>query len=143
MNDQIWQAIGAVILGFIGVIATVVTSIFVYYTVKKYVPILRAKTAKWLETNREPIRLKVRDWLQKNNLEESKLLDIYLIVDAVAGKAQKILYTVYAETKETGKVKISESEEELSMEEFQKMNSNKVEKIIEEIGQMSIMSQVV
>jgi hypothetical protein len=140
MNDQIWQAIGAVILGIITFLITAVVSIFAYYAVKKYVPILRAKTAKWLEINREPIRLKVKEWLQENNLEKSKLLDVYLIVDAVAGDAQKILYTVYAETKETGKIKVSE--EELTMEEFSNLNNTKVEKIIEKIGQTSIMSQV-
>ncbi|MBH8577071.1 hypothetical protein I8752_29635 [Nostocaceae cyanobacterium CENA369] len=138
MNNQIWQAIGAVIFGFIGAIITVITSIFVYYTIKKYVPILRAKTAKWLETNREPIRLKVQNWLHENNLQESKLLDVYLDIDAVAGNVQKVL--VYVETKETGKVKVSESE--LSIEEFGKMNTNQKEKVIKEVGKMSIMSQV-
>lgn len=140
MNDQIWQTIGTVIVGFIGVIVTVITSIFVYYTVKKYVPILRAKTAKWLETNRDKIRDDVKAWLDKNNLEKSQLSDVYVIVDQVAENVQKICCKVYAETKETGKVKVTE--EELSMEEFQKMNSNKVEKIIEEIGKTSIMKQV-
>jgi hypothetical protein len=140
MNNQIWQAIGTVVIGIIGFVITAVVSIFAYYAVKKYVPILRTKTAQWLDTNRTEIRGKVKDWLDKNNLQESKLLDVYVIVDAVAGNVQKILCTVYVETKETGKVKISE--DELSMEEFQKINSTKVEKIIEEIGQTSIMSQV-
>jgi hypothetical protein len=140
MNNQIGQAIGAVIIGIIGFVITAVVSIFAYHAVKKYVPILRAKTAKWLEINREPIRLKVRDWLQKSNLEETQLLDVYLIVDAVAGDAQKFLYTVHVETKETGKVKINEYE--LTIEEFRKIDTTRKEKIIEEIGQTSILSQV-
>lgn len=140
MNNQIWQAIGAVIIGLIGFVITAVVSVFAYYAVKKYVPILRAKTAKWLEKNRESIRIKVKEWLQKNNLEKSKLLDVYVTLDAVAGNAQRILYTVYAETKETGKVKVTE--EELTIEEFYKLDTTKVEKVIEEIGRKSIMSQV-
>lgn len=140
MNNQIWQAIGAVIIGLIGFVITAVVSVFAYYAVKKYVPILRAKTAKWLEKNRESIRIKVKEWLQKNNLEKSKLLDVYVTLDAVAENAQRILYTVYAETKEIGKVKVTE--EELTIEEFYKLDTTKVEKVIEEIGKTSIISQV-
>ncbi|BAZ24928.1 hypothetical protein NIES4073_58280 [Kalymmatonema gypsitolerans NIES-4073] len=140
MNNQIWQAIGTVIIGIIGFVITAIVSIFAYYAIKKYVPILRAKTAKWLDENRSVIRDRVKDWLHKNNLEESKLLDVYMVVDTVAGDAQKFLYTVHVETKETGKVKINQYE--ITIEEFRKIDTTKKEKIIEEIGQTSILSQV-
>ncbi|BDA67185.1 hypothetical protein CAL7716_013510 [Calothrix sp. PCC 7716] len=140
MNNQIGQVIGVIIAGIISFAITAIVSIFAYYIVKKYVPILRTKTAKWLEINRETIRVKVKDWLHANNLQESKLLNVYLIVDDVAGNVEKLLCKVYVETKETGKVKVTE--DELTIEEFRKLDTNKVEKIIEKIGQTSIMSQV-
>lgn len=136
MNEQIWQAIT-------GIFIAVVASFCAYYMVQKYGPIIRAKTAAWLEINRPKIRDKVRDWLHENNLQNTKLLDVYLKIDEVAGNAEKVLFQVYAETKETGKVKITE--EELTIEEFEQINNAaKTKKIIKQIGQekISIMSQV-
>lgn len=83
-----------------------------------------------IKSSQQDIRVKIRNqfkaWLHKNNLEGSKLVDVYLIADAVAGNIQKTINTVYPETKEIEKVTIIE--EELTIEEFRKIYPTEDEK---------------
>ena len=89
MNNQIGQLIAGIATILVGAVIAAITSIFAYYIARKYLPIIRDKTAKWLETNRPKIKDQVKAWLHENNLQESKLLDIYLAVDTVAGILSK------------------------------------------------------
>lgn len=135
MNDQTIKLL-------VGALATAGVAIGGYYAYRRYMPVVREKTGKWLRANRPKIREQVRKWLHNNNLQESKLLNVYMAFDNVAGYSEKVLCKVYAETKETGKVKVSE--EVISIDELKNIDPDVAKRVLEKIAEEdgSIMNQI-
>lgn len=135
MNDQNIKLI-------LGAAAAVGIAIGGYYATRKYLPIVRNRITNWLSNDRHLIRDRVTNWLDENNLNETALTDLVYICDSVAGFSNKILCRVYAKTEKTGKVKVYE--EEISVEELQKVAPDIAKQLIQKMSQeeTSIMKQI-
>ena len=135
MNEQTIKLI-------FGAAAAVGVAIGAYYASRKYLPVVRERITHWLENDRHIIREQVNDWLHRNKLNKTALSDVVIKFDTVANYSNNILCKVYAKTKETGEVKISEKT--MSIEELLKEDASVAEQVIQKIAkeETSIMSQV-
>lgn len=76
---------------------------------------------------RHKVREDVRDWLHRNNLAKTRLTDVLMVCDRVAGQVDKVTCKIFVETQEKGQQVVSE--ETYSLEQLQKMHPDIAERL--------------
>ena len=69
---------------------------------------------------RHKVREDVKNWLHRNNLAETRLMDVLMVCDRAAGQTDKVTCKIFVKTQEKGQQIVSE--ETYSLEQLQKLH---------------------
>jgi hypothetical protein len=90
---------------------------------------------------RHKVRTQIESWLHDRGLSKSALTDIIYVCDRAGFYMDKVTCKIFVETKEVGKVQVSE--ETLSVEELERINPEIAAQVRKNVhAEKSIMSQI-